>query len=401
VQTEESRLAAITHYEILDTPPETTFDRITGILRSVLHVTGAFITLVDRDRSFYKSISGIEFPVSTPRQDNMCDTVIAQEDVLVINDSYLASADLVRPLLKAGMRFYAGAPLRTRDGIKIGTVCAIDPEPREVSESEKQILRHLSDIVIDELELRLAARRMAVADDRLRRLNQDLQVASRNKSEFLAAMSHELRTPLNGILGASELLGQGLFGELNPKQAEYVGDIHRSGRHLLRLIEDVLDLSRIEAGQTELRREPIEASALMHAAAGIVRGMADARAQSLEVIPPAPDLLLHVDERRISQVACNLLSNALKFTPQGGSVVFRAEPGDEGVIFAVEDEGPGIASENRERIFEQFYRVPSDQEGTGLGLALARHLVELHGGRIWVEEREPSGSRFSFALPLE
>jgi signal transduction histidine kinase len=299
------------------------------------------------------------------------------------------------------MRFYAGAPLRTRDGIKIGTVCAIDPEPREVSESEKQILRHLSDIVIDELELRLAARRMAVADDRLRRLNQDLQVASRNKSEFLAAMSHELRTPLNGILGASELLGQGLFGELNPKQAEYVGDIHRSGRHLLRLIEDVLDLSRIEAGQTELRREPIEASALMHAAAGIVRGMADARAQSLEVIPPAPDLLLHVDERRISQVACNLLSNALKFTPQGGSVVFRAEPGDEGVIFAVEDEGPGIASENRERIFEQFYRVPSDQEGTGLGLALARHLVELHGGRIWVEEREPSGSRFSFALPLE
>jgi signal transduction histidine kinase len=400
-QSEETRLAAITRFEILDTPPEATFDRVSDILRSVLGVAAVFITLVDRDRSFYKAISGLEFPVSSPREDNMCDAVIAQDGVLVISDSHLAPRELVGPMLKAGMRFYVGAPLRTREGVKIGTVCAIDPQPREVSAREKQIILHLSDIVIDELELRVAARRMAAVDDELRRLNRELEVSSRNKSEFLAGMSHELRTPLNGILGASELLGQGLFGALNPKQQEYVEDIHGSGQHLLRLIEDVLDLSRIEAGQTELRREPISVAGLMQQCEAIVRGLADSKSQRLTVSPPRPELVLRIDERRIAQVACNLLSNALKFTPEAGQVLFSAFSQGNEVVFAVEDEGPGIAPEYRERIFEQFFRVPSDQEGTGLGLALAKHLVELHGGRIWIEGRESGGCRFLFALPLD
>ncbi len=399
-QTEAQRLAAIARYEILDSPPEATFDRIVGILKAVLDVPAAFITLVDVNRSFYKAIAGLPFPVSTPREDNMCDSVITQDGVIVIDDSYSFPEELVRPLLKAGMRFYAGAPLRNREGVKIGTVCAIGTQPRGVSDSEKQILLHLSDIVIDELELRLAARQMAKADEELLRLNHELEVTSRNKSEFLASMSHELRTPLNGILGASELLGQGLFGALNPKQAEYVEDIHASGQHLLRLIEDVLDLARIEAGHTELHREPIDAAALMRGCAAIVRGLADSKSQRLEVLPPEQDLTLQVDERRIAQVVCNLLSNALKFTPESGQVVLRAAQHGDEIVFTVEDEGAGIAPEHRTRIFEQFFRVPSDQEGTGLGLALSKQLVELHGGRIWVEGREPNGCRFHFALPL-
>ena len=400
LQTEAARLAAIERYDILDSPPEATFDRVLDILRSVLGVTGAFLTFVDRDRSFYKAISGIEFPSSTPREDNMCDAVIAQDDVLVIEDSHAAPEALVRPLLKAGLRFYAGAPLRTREGTKIGTVCAIDPEPRKLSAREREILLHLSDIVIDELELRLAATRIARADADLRRLNSDLQVASRNKSEFLAAMSHELRTPLNGILGASELLGQGLFGDLNPKQAEYVEDIHRSGHHLLRLIEDVLDLSRIEAGQTEFRREPVDVEALMREAAAIVRGLAETRAVHIALVPPPSPIVLDVDERRIAQVACNLLSNAIKFTPSGRTVTFQAAQIDGEVVFSVEDEGPGIPIEHRERIFDQFFRGPGDHEGTGLGLTLAKQLVELHGGRIWLDETLDQGCRFSFALPM-
>ena len=399
-QSEDQRLAAIGRLDILDTPPEATFDRVLDILRAVLGVTGAFLTFVDRDRSFYKAISGIEFPASTPRQDNMCDAVIAQDGVLVIADSHTAPEELVRPLLKAGMRFYAGAPLRTKEGIIVGTVCAIDPRPRELTETERQIMLHLSDIVIDELELRLAALQMAQADLELRRLNQELEVTSRNKSEFLAAMSHELRTPLNGILGASELLGQGLFGELNPKQSEYVDDIHRSGEHLLHLIEDVLDLSRVEAGQTELRREAIDVEGLMQGCEAIVRGLAESRSIKLRVVAPESSITLRMDERRIAQVACNLLSNALKFTPASGTVTFSAAVEGDDVVFSVEDEGPGIAPEFTERIFEQFFRVPSDQEGTGLGLALAKQLVELHGGRLWVEPRQPAGSRFSFSIPL-
>lgn len=399
-QSEEERLEAIARYEILDSPPEVTFDRVLDILRSVLGVTGAFLTFVDRDRSFYKAISGIEYPASTPREHNMCDAVIAQDDVLVINDSLAAPEELVRPLLRVGMRFYAGAPLRTRDGTKIGTVCAIDPEPRLLSEKEKQIMLHLSDIVIDELELRLAVLQMATADDELRRLNQQLEVASRNKSEFIAATSHELRTPLNGILGASELLGQRLFGDLNPKQSEYVEDIHRSGEHLLHLIEDVLDLARIEAGQTELRRELVDVQGLMQGCEGIVRGLAESRSVRLVVVPPESPVAISVDERRIAQVACNLLSNALKFTRPQGTVTFSAQVVAEEVVFAVEDEGPGIAPEYGQRIFEQFFRIPSDKEGTGLGLALAKQLVDLHEGRIWFEQREPQGCRFCFSLPL-
>ena len=399
-QSEEVRLAAIARYEILDTPPEATFTRVLDILKAVLDVAVTAITLVDVDRSYYLALAGADEPPTTVREDNMCDTVITQDDVLVISDSHSAPEGLSRRMLKAGLRFYAGAPLRTHDGIKIGTVCAIDPMPRKVTEGERQILRDLSAIVIDEMELRLAARQMAVADAELRRLNQELEVTSRNKSEFLASMSHELRTPLNGILGASELLVQGLFGDLNPKQREYIEDVHASGEHLLRLIEDVLDLSRIEAGQTELRREPIDAGDLMHGCEAIVRGLAESKAVRLDVQSPDPPVLLYVDERRIAQVACNLLSNALKFTPHAGRVVFRAQRQGDEAVFSVTDQGPGIPSQYSERIFEQFFRVPSDQEGTGLGLALARQLVELHGGRVWLDNGQAGGCCFSFALPL-
>jgi signal transduction histidine kinase len=396
---EAIRLAAIERYEIFDTPPEETFDRIVSIASAVFGTRMAAITLVDRERSWHKAEVG--FGVSEmPRADEMCDTVISQDGVLVINDAREAPREIVLPMLKLGLRFYAGAPLRTYDGVKIGTVCVVDPEPHEVTEEQKQILRDLTRIVIDELELRLAARRMAEADAELRRLNQELEAINRNKSEFLASMSHELRTPLNGILGASELLGQGLFGELNAKQQEYVGDIHSSGTHLLRLIDDVLDLARIEAGQFELKREQIDAASLMHACAAVVRGLASSRSLEMTITPPAEELHLSVDERRITQVACNLLSNALKFSPPEGKVSFKAWREGNTAVFLVEDEGPGIPKELQGRIFEQFFRAASDHEGTGLGLPLARQLLELHGGRIWVDSEPGNGSRFYFSMPL-
>ena len=398
-QQEAIRLAAIERYEIFDTPPEETFDRIVAIVSALFGTPMALITFVDRERSWHKAEVGMGI-AEMPRADEMCDRVISRDGPFIIPDAQVAPPELVQPMLNFGLRFYAGAPLRTYDGVKIGTLCAIDPEPHQVTESQQQILLDLAKVVIDELELRLAARKMAAADAELRRLNQELEFSSRNKSEFLASMSHELRTPLNGILGASELLDQGLFGDLNPKQREYVGDIRQSGTHLLRLIEDVLDLSRIEAGQFELHREPIEVAALMHSCASVVRGLASSRSLELSVVLPDTPLLLEVDRRRITQVACNFLSNALKFSPAGGRVVFRAwrEAGE--AVIAVEDEGVGIPAELQERIFEKFYRVSTDQEGTGLGLPLAKQLLELHGGRIWLESESGSGSRFYFALPL-
>ena len=241
-------------------------------------------------------------------------------------------------------------------------------------------------------------------NDELRRLYGELEAASRHKSEFLANMSHELRTPLNAIIGFSQVLRQRLFGETNEKQDEYLDDILSSGNHLLSLINDVLDLSKVEAGQLELEvaafslREALERGAVM------VREPA-AKSGVRLLLEAASDVdIVEGDERRVRQIVFNLLSNAVKFTPQGGSVVVATERVGEEAQISVTDTGPGIPAEDQERIFEEFQQTDvgvTEREGTGLGLALSRRLVELHGGRIWVESEPGRGSRFVFTLPLE
>jgi len=238
------------------------------------------------------------------------------------------------------------------------------------------------------------------AEEAMRRLNKQLEEASRHKSEFLATLSHELRTPLNAILGASELLAEGLFGELNEKQVEYAGDIHESGTLLLSLINDVLDLSKVEAGKLDLHLSHFDLRSLMESSAVIVRERAAGKSLELNVIPPPEEVVVEADERKIKQIVYNLLSNAVKFTPEKGRVVFTAHQHGDEVIFAVEDTGPGIPDEFHERIFEEFFQTPGSREGTGLGLTLAKRLVELHGGRIWLESDTGQGSRFFFAIPV-
>jgi len=239
-------------------------------------------------------------------------------------------------------------------------------------------------------------------NDELRRLYAELETASRHKSEFLANMSHELRTPLNAIIGFSQVLLQRMFGEITEKQREYLDDILSSGNHLLSLINDVLDLSKVEAGQVVLE---LGAFSLREALArGVVmvreRATTSGVRLALELAPEAD--LVEGDERRIRQVAFNLLSNAVKFTPAGGSVTVATARVDGEVQVSVTDTGPGIAPEDEERIFEQFRQTElgvQAREGTGLGLALSKRLVELHGGRIWVESEPGRGSRFVFTLP--
>ena len=230
-----------------------------------------------------------------------------------------------------------------------------------------------------------------------------LEAASRHKSEFLANMSHELRTPLNAVIGFSEVLDEQIFGELNEKQAEYVRDIHASGTHLLALINDILDLSKIEAGHVELELASVDLPHVIDNALVLVRERAVRRGVSLErsIDPGVGELQL--DERKIKQVLLNLLSNAIKFTPEGGRVGVRAVRLDEHVEIAVRDTGIGIAPEHHEAVFEEFRQVGAAEkraEGTGLGLALARKFVELHGGKIRLESQVGEGSTFTFTLPV-
>ena len=239
-------------------------------------------------------------------------------------------------------------------------------------------------------------------NDELRRLYRELETTSQHKSEFLANMSHELRTPLNAIIGFSQVLRERMFGELNEKQEEYLEDILSSGNHLLSLINDVLDLSKVEAGQVELEVAPFSLREALERGVVMVRERAMKDGVHVALAANTGVDVVEGDERRIRQVIFNLLSNAVKFTPMGGAVDVSAAQVNGEVRVSVADTGPGIAVEDHERIFEEFQQTKAGVEhlqGTGLGLALSKRLVELHGGRIWVDSELGKGSTFVFTLP--
>ena len=231
-----------------------------------------------------------------------------------------------------------------------------------------------------------------------------LEVANKHKSEFLANMSHELRTPLNAIIGFSEVLSERMFGEINEKQADYLKDIHESGKHLLSLINDILDLSKIEAGRMDLELSNFNLPAAISNAMTLVRERAQRHGVQLGAEVDARLGEFQADERKFKQILLNLLSNAVKFTPEGGKVDVSAWLDTDKVEIAVRDTGIGISLEDQARLFEEFRQVGSDRarkaEGTGLGLALTKKFIELHGGAIAVQSGPGKGSTFSFSLPL-
>jgi signal transduction histidine kinase len=261
--------------------------------------------------------------------------------------------------------------------------------------------------IVDLLQTFAAQSSLALQNARLFRELADkshqLEVASQHKSEFLANMSHELRTPLNAIIGFSEVLTDRMFGDLNEKQEEYLKDIYASGTHLLSLINDILDLSKIEAGRMELELTDFDLPTALDNAVMLVRERAARHGISLHKSFDERLGQIHADERKVRQVVLNLLSNAIKFTPEGGRIEVQAAPKDGLVEISINDTGVGIAPEDQEVVFEEFRQVGTAAkkvEGTGLGLTLCRKFVELHGGRIWVGSEVGVGSTFAFTIPV-
>jgi signal transduction histidine kinase len=237
----------------------------------------------------------------------------------------------------------------------------------------------------------------------LRQLNAELEQASRAKSEFLASMSHELRTPMNAILGFTEMLRDGLYGEVPRELEEPLTDIHTNGRHLLGLINDVLDLSKIEAGRMELTLEEYAVQDVVDSVRVSLRSLAFERGLEFTVDVP-PDLpIAYGDGKRIRQCLLNLVGNALKFTRQGRVEIGVEREGDQ-LVYRVSDTGIGIAKDELERVFDEFRQTEagaaSAAGGTGLGLSITKRFIEMHGGRIWVQSEPGEGSTFWFSIPL-
>jgi len=325
--------------------------------------------------------------------------VIIDDVHLVAESEYPDSLELLR---LNTIHSLAEIPLLS-EGKPLGSLAVLRAEVRPFTDAEVALLETFASQAVIAIENVRLFTELQEKNREVELKSHELEAASRHKSEFLANMSHELRTPLNAVIGFSEVLTERMFGELNAKQDEYVRDIYASGTHLLSLINDILDLSKIEAGRMELELADFHLPEAIENALVLVRERALRRGITLEQSIDPGLSEIQGDERKIKQVLLNLLSNAIKFTPEGGRVGVRAEPVDEHVEVAVSDTGVGIASEDHEAVVEEFRQVGAAEkraEGTGLGLALARKFIELHGGRIWVKSQVGAGSTFTFTLPV-
>jgi signal transduction histidine kinase/CheY-like chemotaxis protein len=274
----------------------------------------------------------------------------------------------------------------------------------EKLEERRQHLKDIEQMNADlERKVRERTSELEVVNRKMQESNRELARANSLKSEFLANMSHELRTPLNAIIGFSELLLDPGFGTLNEDQRGYTSDIHASGRHLLDLINDILDLSKIEAGKMRLAREVFEIGPVADEALALLRVEAARKGLVLQARLDHPDDRLDADRSKVKQILSNLLSNAVKFTPAAGRVTLTVRRAGPAALFVVEDTGIGIRPEDQERIFEAFTQVDGSlarqYQGTGLGLTLVRRFVELHGGLLRLESEPDRGSRFVVEIP--
>jgi signal transduction histidine kinase len=279
----------------------------------------------------------------------------------------------------------------------------------ELAEINDQLQENMAEMELLNMELKSLNAELELQREMAHVARQQAEEANRSKSDFLANMSHELRTPLTSVIGFSEVLQDGFFGELNEKQRQYVDNILFSGKHLLSLINDILDLSKVEAGKMVLELSTVNLREVIASSLTMLQERALKHNLYLDCdLVAEGEVKLIADARKLKQILYNLLSNAVKFTPDGGRVQVRTrrvQEGGEFIEVSVEDSGVGIRAEDIPKLFKEFTQLNSpytkDYQGTGLGLALCKRLVELHGGQVGVESEFARGSRFFFTLPMK
>jgi signal transduction histidine kinase len=414
VVTDPARLAAVRATALLDTPSESSFDRLTRLAAKLTKAPVTFISLVDEQRDFYKSCFGFPEPLASAREmsgTTFCHYALSSDGPLVINDTLADPVYREVPTVQSlGVRAYLGVPLTVAGGQTIGSFCAIDFQPRTWSPLDIEVMSELATSTLREIELRTAldeitrdqARLHALAETN-EQLYKEAHLANQEKDRFFAAVTHELRTPMTSIMGWARILR----GEVldSPDAAEAVAMIETSARAQARLVDDLLDASRIATGKLTIDRRHIDLNPVIEEAIRAAFPVAAAKGVHLHTsLTDLPPLL--ADASRVRQIFDNLVSNAIKFTPPGGSIDVLSElaPGEMGeeVRVEVRDTGRGIAPEVLPYIFERGWQSTSaEQGGLGLGLSIAHYLARAHGGSITAESRGAGlGASFIVTFPL-
>ena len=397
---ESERLLAIRRYAVLDTPPEVAFDRITRLASRLLNVPIVLVTITDQERNWFKSACGTDVP-ETSRDLSFCAHAILTDEPTVVadlrRDRRFASNALVTG--QPHIRFYAGAPLRTSDGFNLGTLCALDLQPRELTSNERALLKDLAAIVMDELDLRLAVSDRILKEKALQQSYDRLKELEDLRDNLTSMIVHDMRSPLCATMGFLELLRDAAEGKLNEEDISYIESASDSAKELNAMITSLLDVKRLEAGEMPLRRV---VSDLRDVAKAAIRPFAELVGKSRLILEaPREAVQTLCDPAIVSRVIANLVNNALKFSPNDGRVrVIIAQEGGRARL-SVRDSGSGISIEHHAKIFEKFGQVTGHQteHSTGLGLTFCKLAIETHGGSIGVESELGQGSNFWFLLP--
>ncbi|HEY6162950.1 MAG TPA: ATP-binding protein [Bacteroidia bacterium] len=381
---EANRLNKLIRYEILDTPREGNFDRITKLAATLFRVPIALVSIVDEDRIWFKSKYGFREKQISKSPELFASSFLSNEVHYTGKDH--DGSGLTNPIFAhdSGFKFYASAPLTTSDGHNLGLLCVIDRKPREITEEEIKLLVELAAIIMDEMEMRLAAR-----------------IAFRMQREFLNTAIHDLKNPLAAVLGFSEFLEE---EEHLDKIQEYNGYIKQSADNMLQIVEGLLQNSLMELNQIRLHAIPIHFSEIVESV--LIGNRSQARKKKQEVkVNIEDDPIINADPLKLGEALDNLVSNAIKYSPVESKIEITLKEEDGKAHFEVKDHGPGLTSDEKKKVFEKFSRLSAKPTGgetsTGLGLSISKKLVELHGGIIKAESKgKQRGTTFSIEMPL-
>lgn len=382
---EEERIKALKRYSILDTRTDGSFDKLTKLAASLLKVPIAIVSLVDTDRIWFKSKYGIDAQ-QIERDEGLCASVIFSDDLYLVEDASIDPRTLSNPLVAGsfGLRFYAAVPLRTRDGFNLGTFCVIDKEPRTLSEEEEQILKDLRDIVMDQIELRLASR-----------------VSMAQHNQILNTTAHDLKNPLTTIPVRADLIK---MKKNNPEMVDALCDqIKIASLNMVRIIDELLQVGSMEAGKIHLMLIKVNVSFLVSNVVSMNQPLAERKNQTLH-FSYERDLYVNADEGKLTEIIDNLINNAIKYSPADKHIFIRVKERSGMVWIEVEDQGLGLTQEDKSKLYQRFTRLSAQptagENSTGLGLSIVKVLVEAHNGTIRAEsEGKDKGCKFIVELP--